>query len=155
MDSYQFIKTLHIISSAVLFGTGLGTAFFFFCANRQNNLAARFFAARTTVAADFLFTLPAVIFQPLTGFWLVSQSGYHLTEGWLIATYILYVIAGLCWVPVVFIQIRLKKILKKSLASNKALPVSYARLLRLWFLLGWPAFGGLIAIYFLMVLKPA
>lgn len=101
MDVYVIIKTMHIISAAVLFGTGLGIAFFFFFANRDTDLATRFFAARMTVLADFLFTLPAVILQPLTGFWLIYHAGYGWSETWLVATYIIYIIAGLCWLPVV------------------------------------------------------
>src|ERR1700722_5573946 len=155
MDYYLIIKTLHILSATVLFGTGLGIAFFFFCANKGADLAARYFAARTTVLADFIFTLPAVILQPLTGLWLIYHSGYRWTETWLVATYIIYIVAGLCWVPVVLIQIRLRNILKNCAKAKKPLPDSYHRLLRIWFVLGWPAFIGLIAVFFLMVAKPA
>ncbi|HEU0118587.1 MAG TPA: DUF2269 domain-containing protein [Alphaproteobacteria bacterium] len=154
MDIYFVVKTIHIISATILFGTGLGIAFFFFCANKEIDLAARFFAARATVLADFIFTFPAVVLQPLTGFWLIDHSGYSLREPWLIATYAIYIIAGLCWLPVVWIQIELKKILAEWLATKQALPDSYHRLFRLWFLLGWPAFIGLIIVFFLMVLKP-
>ena len=103
VDHYPIIKTLHILSATVLFGTGLGTAFFFVCANRGGDLAVRFFAARTTVLADFIFTLPAVILQPVTGFWLVHRAGYGWQEAWLLMTYGLYLLAGLCWIPVVII----------------------------------------------------
>jgi uncharacterized membrane protein len=98
--------------------------------------------------------LPAVILQPLTGFWLILHSGYRWNEPWLLATYALYLVAGMCWVPVVFIQIRLKAKLKASLASNGSLPDDYCKLFRRWCLLGWPAFIGLVVVFFLMVLKP-
>lgn len=155
MDSYSVIKTIHIISGTILFGTGFGIAFFFFCAHRNTDLTTRFFAARTTVLADFIFTLPAVILQLLTGFWLIHHAGYGWSENWLVATYIIYIIAGLCWLPVVWIQIRLKTILKNCIKARKSLPDSYCRLFRLWFALGWPAFAGLVAVFFLMVVKPA
>jgi len=154
MDSYAIVKTVHIISATVLFGTGLGIAFFFLCAQKNKNLAVRLFAANTTVIADFIFTLPAIIIQPVTGIWLVTNSGYHLDETWLKVTYALYVIAGLCWIPVVWIQIKLRDMLRISVASGKALPRRYDKLFRTWFLLGLPAFGGLIVVFFLMVLKP-
>jgi uncharacterized membrane protein len=137
-----------------LFGTGLGIAFFFFRAQRDEAQAARTFAARTTVLADLLFTLPAVILQPLTGAWLVMHSGFRWNAPWLLATYALYLIAGACWVPVVFIQIRLKTLLNAAVAGNGAPSREQVKLLRCWTLLGWPAFIGLVLVFFLMVLKP-
>jgi uncharacterized membrane protein len=154
MDWYLIIKTLHILSSTVLLGTGLGIAFFMLCSHFTNNIQEKFFAARNTVLADYLFTAPAVILQPLTGIWLISQGGYDWTAPWLVATYILYVIAGGCWLPVVWIQIQLKTMLAHSIKTGVSLPVRYHTLFRVWFILGWPAFAGLIVIFFLMVFKP-
>lgn len=154
MGNYEVIKTIHILSATVLFGTGLGIAFFFFCANRGEDIAARFFAARITVLMDFAFTLPAVILQPLTGFWLMHQANYEWKEPWLAGTFIIYLIAGLCWVPVVWIQIKLKTILQNCMKANAPLPADYHRLYRWWFMLGLPAFTGLVAAFFLMVIKP-
>jgi uncharacterized membrane protein len=116
--------------------------------------AARYFAARSTVLADFLFTLPAVILQPLTGFWLIEHSGFRWNEPWLLATYALYLAAGACWVPVVFIQIRLRALAEAGRATPEAPSADYLRLFRWWFILGWPAFIGLVLVFFLMVLKP-
>lgn len=155
MTFYLTVKTLHIVSATILFGTGLGTAFFMFRTRLAGELREKLFAARSTVAADFYFTAPAAIVQPLTGFWLVRQAGYDWTEAWLVATYILYLVAGLCWLPVVWIQIELKRMIAQSLASGDALPERYHRLFRLWFLLGWPAFIALLIVFFLMVMKPA
>lgn len=106
------------------------------------------------VLADFLFTAPAAVIQPVTGAWLIWNGGFRWTDAWLPATYALYALAGLCWLPVVWIQIRLKQILGECRASGSALPREYHRLFRIWFLLGWPAFLGLVAVFFLMVLKP-
>lgn len=155
MDVYFVIKTLHIISSAILFGTGIGIAFFMLRSCFTDNLNEKLYATRNTVLADCLFTLPAVILQPLTGFWLVWQGGYDWMDFWLAATYVLYIIAGMCWLPVVWIQIQLKNMLVKSVANGTELPPRYHRLFKLWFLLGWPAFIGLIIVFFLMVMKPA
>jgi uncharacterized membrane protein len=154
VSSYLAIKTVHILASTVLFGTGLGIAFFFFRARGETDPAARYFAARTTVLADFLFTLPAVILQPLTGFWLIAHSAFRWNEPWLLATYALYLIAGVCWVPVVFIQIRLRALLQAGHATSGAPGEDVLELFRWWFLLGWPAFIGLVLVFLLMVLKP-
>lgn len=154
MDWYFIIKTLHIISATILFGTGLGTAFFFLCSHFTDSPQEKFFAARTTVIADYLFTAPAVIIQPLTGFWLVWQGGFGWMDAWLAWTYVIYIIAGACWLPVVWIQIQLKKMLAENLAAGAPLPERYHRLFRIWFILGWPAFIGLVIVFFLMVVKP-
>ena len=86
MDLYSFVKTLHVLSAAVLFGTGAGIAYFMLMGHLSGVPAARRFAAATTVRADFLFTLPAVIVQPLSGAWLVWQGGFDWSDRWLVAT---------------------------------------------------------------------
>jgi uncharacterized membrane protein len=131
MDAYTLVKTLHILSATILFGTGLGTAFFFWSARHGDDMA-RLYAARTTVRADFLFTLPAVVVQPATGAWMIVRAGYDPGALWLGVTFALYLLAGG--------------------AFDAA---RYERLRRIWFALGWPAFGAVIAIFFLMVAKPA
>jgi len=154
MDAYAIVKTVHIISATVLFGTGLGTAFFFWRAHAPGNEAGRLAAARTTVLADWLFTMPAVLLQPLTGARLIGSAGFRWNDLWLVATYGLYAVAGLCWLPVVAIQLRMKRMLEAEATGDTVDRAAYQRLFRAWFLLGWPAFGGLIVIFFLMVLKP-
>ncbi len=154
MDLYTAIKTLHIITSTILFGTGIGIAFFMLRSHFTNNLHEKLFAARNTVLADNCFTLPAGILQPLTGFALIHMAGYNWNALWLSLTYGIYIIAGLCWLPVVWIQIQLKNMIAESIAKNEELPARYHRLFKLWFLMGWPAFTGLIAVFFLMVMKP-
>ena len=154
MDLYLAIKTLHIISSTVLFGTGLGIAFFMFRSRSTKNLDERHFAARTTVMADYLFTFPAVIVQPLSGAWLIWKGGYSWMDTWLVWSYVLYLVAGLCWLPVVWIQLRLSKLVADALRNGTALDDSYYRLFSYWMLLGWPAFVSLVLIFLLMVFKP-
>ena len=155
MDWYLTVKTVHVLSSTVLFGTGLGIAFFMLRSRHAEHPRERSYAARNTVLADYLFTLPAVIVQPLSGAWLVWKSGYQWTDTWLLWTYALYILAGLCWLPVVWIQHRLKRIAADSMHNRTALFGTYHRLFRYWMLLGWPAFVSLILIFFLMVFKPA
>lgn len=155
MILYFLVKTLHIIFSTILFGTGIGIAFFMFCSRYAKNVHEKYYAARFTVLADYVFTAPAVILQPLTGIWLIINGGYDPMALWLKWTYALYILAGVCWLPVVWIQIQLKKMTAEAATFGQALPERYHRLFRIWFCLGWPAFGGLIAIFFLMVFKPA
>lgn len=154
MDIYLVVKTIHIISSTILFGTGIGIAFFMFRSWFSDNLQDKIYASRNTVLADYCFTLPAVIIQPATGFWLVWQGGYDWADLWLSMTYIIYILAGLCWVPVVWIQIQLKTMVEEAHSNDTDLPERYNRLFKIWFILGWPAFIGLIAVFFLMVMKP-
>lgn len=154
MDAYQIIKTLHIISSTILFGTGIGIAFFMFCSRYAKNVHEKYYAARFTVLADYIFTTPAVILQPLTGVWLILNGGYDPMALWLKASYILYILAGAFWLPVVWIQIQLRKIAAQCAKTGAVPPSQYNRLFRVWICLGWPAFLSLIAIFYLMVAKP-
>jgi uncharacterized membrane protein len=155
MNAYLWIKTIHIITGSILFGTGLGIAFFMFRSRFTTDLQEKFYAIRTTVLADYLFTAPAVVLQPATGAWLIWDGGLTWNDRWLLATYVLYAIAGMCWLPVVGIQIRLRRIVTDCLSSGKPLPDEFDRLFRIWFLLGWPAFTALVAVFFLMVAKPS
>lgn len=155
MDLYQTTKALHILSSTILFGTGIGIAFFMFRSYFTNNIHEKFYAARNTVLADYLFTFPAIVIQPVSGVALILMAGFDWTSTWLVATYAIYFVAGLCWLPVVWIQIQLKKMCQYSVENGTELPARYHRLFKLWFLLGWPAFAGLMVIFYLMVAKPA
>jgi uncharacterized membrane protein len=154
MDLYLIIKTLHIISATILFGTGAGIAFFMLRSYFTDNIHEKLYAVRGTVLADYIFTAPAVIIQPLTGAWLVWQGGFDPMGLWLSATYVMYIVSGLCWLPVVWIQIQLKNMASHAAATGADLPQRYDRLFRIWFILGWPAFFGLLAVFFLMVFKP-
>jgi uncharacterized membrane protein len=155
MSAFFFIKVVHLLSAAVLFGTGIGAAFFMLMSHFSSNLAEKYYAVRITVLADWVFTAPAVVLQPLTGLLLIKLGGYTGDEPWLIATYILYAIAGLCWLPVVALQLKMRHLLREALVTGQALDLLYHRLFRVWFLLGWPAFFALLAIFFLMVTRPA
>lgn len=153
-DLYLTIKTLHILSSTLLFGTGIGIAFFMFRSRFTNNIHEKLYAAKNTVIADYCFTFPAAIIQPLSGAALVYIAGFDWTSFWLTATYIIYAIAALCWMPVVWIQIQLKNMCMEAAEKGVELPGRYHTLFKIWFLLGWPAFVGLVVVFFLMVAKP-
>jgi uncharacterized membrane protein len=155
MDPSLLAKTVHIISATILFGTGLGIAFFFLMGVRSGDPAGAYFAARTTAIADMLFTLTAGLVQPLTGFWLIRLAGHDPFAPWLVATYALYLLALACWLPVVWLQLRLRDMLGARVRGEAIDEARLRRYFRWWFALGWPAFVGLIAVFWLMVAKPA
>lgn len=152
--TYLLLKMIHIMSGAVLFGTGAGIAFFMVRAHMTKNAATVASVGSIVVLADFLFTATAVVVQPISGLGLIYLQGYGLFEPWLVAAYVLYVLVGVCWLPVVWIQMELAKLAKAAVADGTQLPARYHRLFKTWFILGWPAFAGVIGIYWLMVAKP-
>ena len=154
MDPYLTAKWLHILSSTVLFGTGMGTAFQMVWAMRTHRVETIHSVASGVVLADWIFTTPAGIFQPLSGLWLIYLQGYSWAEPWLLATYGLYLLAFCCWAPVVHLQLRIRNLAAQALATNQPLPQSAHRAYRVWFALGWPAFTALVAVFWLMVNKP-
>jgi uncharacterized membrane protein len=154
MNTYLLVKTLHVVTATIVFGTGIGIAYFMFLGHFNPDLAARAFATRMTVRADFLFTLPVVIVQPLSGAWLIFYGGFAWNDYWLVLTYTLYVLAGACWLPVVAIQMRMKAMLEAQARGAAFDEAARKRLFRWWFMLGWPAFGGLVVVFWLMVAKP-
>ncbi len=153
-DPYLWIKWVHVLSSTLLFGTGLGTAFHLYATHRRGNVAAIAVAARNTTLADWLFIATSGVVQPVTGLLLIVHAGYGLFEGWLVASYVLYAVAGACWIRVVWLQYRIRAIAERAAASGSPLPPEYFRAMRLWFVLGWPAFLSLVVVFLLMVMKP-
>lgn len=154
MESYFLLKLLHIVSATVLFGTGLGTAFFMWMAHRRGDVVGIAITARHVVLADWWFTTPAVVIQFVTGVILVERLSLPWTQGWLQLALALFVFVGLCWLPVVWIQWRVRDLAQAAAATGQPLPARYHRLMRWWFALGWPAFAAVLAIFWLMVRKP-
>lgn len=159
MDPYLLAKWAHILSSTVLFGTGIGTAFQMVWAmwmyRRDERVETVHSVASGVVVADWIFTTPAGIIQPLTGLWLIHLQGWSLTEPWLLASYALYLLAFLAWAPVAFLQIRIRDMAHDALETQSALPQRAVKAFKVWFLLGWPAFIGLVGVFWLMVTKPS
>ena len=153
-DIYLTIKLIHILGSAVLFGTGLGIAFFMWMAHRTRDPAAIAQTARVVVIADAAFTATAVVIQPLSGYAMMRLTGFTFSHFWIAASLTLYVLVGLCWLPVVWIQMELRKLAAAAARDGAALPARYFVLFRIWFWLGWPAFLGVVAIFALMIWKP-
>jgi uncharacterized membrane protein len=154
MDAYTLVKWLHVLSATLLFGTGLGTAFHMWLAHRHGDVRAIAATTRSTVLADWLFTLLSGIAQPVTGLVLVYLLGYRLTESWLVATYALYALAGGCWLIVAKLQIDCAGLAREAAEAGLPLPSGYRWRMRLWFALGWPGFLSLLVVFWLMTAKP-
>ena len=153
MLDYHLLKTIHIISSTLLFGTGLGTFFFMLMANRSGNVEAVRVTAQTVVVADWIFTTPAVVVQAITGVLLMKLMGFSFTSVWFLLILALFCLVGALWVPVVKIQIELRNIIK-NLPQGEPLPPRFKKLMSKWTVMGYPAFGTVVVIFILMVYKP-
>ena len=154
MTIYIVLKWLHILSSTILFGTGIGIAFFKWSADRSRNLNLISGVNELTVWADWIFTTPAVIIQPLTGFAMIFLAGYPLNTPWIMLATSLYLVAGCCWLPVLRLQIEMRTLSRTAMIENSHLPDNYWRYARTWFWLGVPAFLSLVTVFWLMVSKP-
>jgi len=151
---YQLVKLLHILSSTLLFGTGLGTAFYMWRADVSGDLQTIANVSKNVVLADWIFTTPAVILQPVTGVIMMMQAGWPWDATWLVITYVLYCFIGCCWLPVVWLQIRVAKEAQLAIKEGRDFGRNFRRYMRLWYSLGWPAFISTIAIFYMMVAKP-
>jgi uncharacterized membrane protein len=152
---YFVVKFLHILGAIVILGTGAGLAFFVVMAHRTGDAL---FVARTAavvVAADFLFTATAIVLQPITGYFLLRDLGLSLGEGWVVASLVLYVVAGAFWIPVVWMQMRMRDLAAAAAATGAPLPAAYQKLFRIWFAFGFPGFGSVLLIVWLMIAKPS
>ena len=154
MSLYLTLKWLHILSSVVLVGTGLGSAYYMFFANRSRDLAAQAVVTRLVVQADWWFTTPTVLLQPATGLAMVYLAGFPLSTPWIAASLALYAIAGLCWLPVVWLQIRMRALAQQAAEAGTPLAPLYWRYARWWEWLGYPAFAAMVVVFYLMVAKP-
>lgn len=152
---YLVLKWLHILSSTVLFGTGLGSAYYMFFASLTRDPRAVAVVVRYVVKADWWFTSATVAFQPLSGLWLAHLAGFPLLSGWIGWSLALYLLAGVCWLPVVWMQIRMRDMAQRAADRQEPLPRCYWEFLALWTALGLVAFFALVAVFWLMVAKPA
>lgn len=154
MSLVFLLKFLHVIGAAVLLGTGAGIAFFMLMAHRTGDPRVVAAVARIVAIADWLFTATAVIAQPITGLLLAREVGYPLTSGWIAASIALYLWTGAWWLPVVWMQARMRRIALVAAEAGEPLPRDYHRLFRLWFACGFPAFTAVLAIFWLMIARP-
>ena len=154
MTLYFLVKYLHVLGAIVILGTGTGIAFFMLMAHRSGDPAFIARTATTVVIADMLFTLTAVLLQPVTGGLLMALSATTLAERWLVISLGLYAIAGLFWLPVIFMQIQMRNLARIAAAQQQRLPLRYFVLFRRWFVFGVPGFGSVMIILWLMIAKP-
>jgi uncharacterized membrane protein len=152
--TYLWIKWLHILSSTLLFGTGLGSAFYMFFASRTRDPRVVATVVKHVVIADWVFTTPAIIAQPATGFYLVHLAGYPLKTPWILWSVVLYLVAGAAWLPVVWMQMRMRVLAERAAAEGQPLPPAYHKLFWTWFAFGFPAFATVAGILWLMIARP-
>lgn len=155
MSLYLALKWVHILSSVVLVGTGFGSAYYMFFANRSGSVAAQAVVARLVVRADWWFTTPTIVLQPATGLALAHLAGLPLSTPWLMLSLALFVVAGACWLPVVWLQLQLAAMAQAAARDGAPLPERFTRYARYWEWLGYPAFVAMLGIFYLMVAKPA
>ena len=151
---YFVLKYLHVIGASVLLGTGAGIAFFMLVAHLRRDIAVIAGTARIVVLADLVFTTTAVVAQPITGVALVWHVGYSLTQGWIVLSILLYLVTGAFWLPVVWMQARMRDIAVAALRDGAQLPPAYHRLFWTWFAFGFPAFAAVAGIFWLMIARP-
>jgi len=151
---YLILKFLHIIGATVLLGTGAGIAFFMLVAHLRRDPAVIAGVARIVVLADFVFTATAVVVQPITGVALAWHVGYSLWEGWIVLSILLYLFTGAFWLPVVWMQMRMRALAVEAVRLGRPLPTAYHRLFWTWFAFGFPAFAAVLAIFWLMIARP-
>ncbi|MCZ4343897.1 DUF2269 domain-containing protein [Sphingomonadaceae bacterium G21617-S1] len=149
-----FVRWLHVIGATVLLGTGAGIAFFMLMAHRTRDPALIAHVGATVVIADMIFTASAAVVQPLTGLWLVHLIGWPLDSFWIVASLGLYVFIGLFWLPVLWMQLRMRDLARVAAAGGEPLPDAYHRLYRCWFAFGFPAFAAMLGIIWLMLARP-
>jgi len=155
MSLYLLYKLIHILSSVALVGVGAGSAFYMYFTLRTRKVEAIAQVSRLVVIADWCFTTPAILVQPLTGYLLMKTLGFTFATNWIQWTIALYALAGACWLPVVWLQIRLRDMAAEASARGTQLPPLFWRYAKYWELLGYPAFIAMAVIYWLMVFKPA
>jgi uncharacterized membrane protein len=154
MNEYMLVKWIHILSSTVLFGTGVGSAFYLLMASLKRDPVVLAQVARWVVIADWMFTATTVVIQPVTGLYMAKLVGMDLSARWLSVSMVLYAIAVACWLPVVWLQMRMRDIANAAAGQGHPLPASYQRYFVAWVVLGVPAFLAFIAIFYLMTAKP-
>ena len=151
--TYLVLKYWHIVSAFLLFGTGLGSAFYKWLADRNGNIQHIAITNKHVVIADYIFTTPTIIMQPLTGLWMANMTQIPLTTPWIAISLGLYIFAGMCWLPVVYLQIKMQKMAELAVTNQTELPEKYWKYAKLWFCLGVPAFVAIMLVIFLMVFK--
>ena len=153
--NYAFLKFVHVLSSTLLFGTGIGSAYYLLRAVLDGRASVIARVAGWVVVADWLFTATTIVLQPISGYWLARTAHFPFDQPWLKWSIVLYAIAFACWLPVVWLQMRMRDVAADAAAKGAPLPDEFRRLFAVWFVLGFPALFAFVAVFYLMVAKPA
>ncbi|MBN1239399.1 MAG: DUF2269 domain-containing protein, partial [Gammaproteobacteria bacterium] len=143
---YFALLFVHLIGAAVLLGTGAGIAFFMLVAHLRADPPVIAGVASIVVLADFVFTATAVVVQPITGVLLARLLGYPILDGWIALSLVLYAVTGAFWMPVVWMQMRMRDLAREAVRDGRPLPRRYHRLFWTWFAFGFPAFAAVLGI---------
>lgn len=152
---YLTVKWLHILSATFLFGTGVGSAFYLLFTSFSRDLRAIAVVTRLVVLADWIFTTTTVVIQPLTGFYMMQLAGLPMRTHWIAWSLALYAVAVACWLPVVWLQMRMRRLAREAVERKTPLAFSYWRYFWTWVALGVPAFIAFLIVFYLMAAKPA
>lgn len=152
---YTWLKMIHILGTIVMVGIGSGSVFYKFRADRGGDLRTIVFANKNVVLADWIFTAPSVIIQPISGLLMARIAGYPLTQNWILLGITFYITAGLCWLPAVYLQIQMRDISFNALTSSQPLPLLYRRMYTVWCWLGVGGFLSVLIVIYVMVFKPS
>ena len=150
---YLVLKWVPILSSAILFGAGVGSAFHLFVSFLRRRIGGVAGSTRNVVLADWLLTTPTAVLQPVTGVALVHRMGLPYSTPWVAWSLALYAVAIASWLPVVVLQIRMRKVADAAEHAGGPVPAAYDRLFRWWTALGLVAFAAFLLIFWLMVTK--
>ena len=150
---YNTLITLHIISVILLLGVGGGSAFYKFMSDRSGNLEVIVHTNKMVVLADWLFTTPSVLLQPITGLMLANLMGYSFDELWLLLSVTLYVFSTLLWLVAVWLQIKMKKMARSAVEQKVNLGEAYAKLVNYWIWLGVFSAFSMGTVFYLMIYK--
>lgn len=150
---YVVLKWVHVLSSTILFGAGVGSAFHLFASTLRRQVDGIAASTRNVVVADWLLTTPTAILQPVTGLWLVHELSLPFSTPWVAWSLALYAVAIACWLPVVWIQIRMRDVMAEAARANGPVPAAYDRYFHQWVVLGFGAFFAFLLVFWLMVAK--
>jgi uncharacterized membrane protein len=153
--TYEILLFFHVVGASVLLGTGAGIAFFMVISNRSGDPTLIAHTAGIVVLADAVFTATAAIVQPITGFLLAHNVGWQMSESWIVVSLGLYVFIGLFWLPVVWMQVQMRRMAIDARDGGRPMPTAYYRIYRVWFAFGCPAFLSVLGIIWLMIAKPS
>ena len=149
------IKFVHLLAAGAMFGTWLAVAVFMQLAHRSRNTAVVALTSRFAVSVELIVMIAAIALQPISGFALASAIGVApFDEFWIVLSLVLYGVVVAIWFVVLRIEIRIRNLTRQAALDGVPLPDAYRRLFRFYSVLVWPALGGMVVLFLLMVWQP-